>query len=44
VTGSVNLAFENGSVFQQSFDAAVCPVTLDLCERLLGCVSPACVP
>lgn len=45
VTGSVNLAFENGSVFQQPFDAAVCPeLPPNLCDLLLGCFTPVCVP
>ncbi len=46
VTGSVNMTFGNGSVFQQSFDAAVCNVAppLDLCDRLLPCTTFVCVP
>ncbi len=46
VAGSVDLHFEDGSVYQATFDVNVCPVTLDLCALVspLGCVSPTCVP
>jgi hypothetical protein len=44
VTGSVNLSFGNGSVFQQSFDAAVCPVTLDICALFFPCFPQVCLP
>lgn len=44
VTGSVDLTFENGSVFRQSFDATICPVTPSLCSLITGCSPYVCAP
>jgi hypothetical protein len=39
VKGSVALDFEGSQAFDASFDATICPVTVDLCERLMvGCM------
>lgn len=45
VTGSMNLAFDNGEVFSQPFDVAVCTITKDVCD-LFGygaCTDRTCV-
>lgn len=44
VAGSVDATFEDGSVFQGSFDVALCPLSLDLCAVLGPCFGYTCVP
>jgi hypothetical protein len=47
VAGSLDLDFENGTNLSYAFDVAVCPVTIDICDRLAagGCVGQfTCVP
>jgi hypothetical protein len=39
--GSLDLRFKDGTAYQQPFDLAICPVTVDLCG-LVG--SLECVP
>jgi hypothetical protein len=40
VAGSLDLQFKDGTAYQQPFDLAICPVTVDLCSLVgsLGCV------
>jgi hypothetical protein len=44
VAGSLDLRFDDGSVFQHSFDVAVCPLTLDICDLFGPCFDPVCDP
>ena len=44
VTGSMDLHFDNGQVYAQSFDVAVCPVSIDICSLFDFCGSHTCVP
>jgi hypothetical protein len=46
VTGSMSLRFENGQVFEHSFDLPVCPLAIDLCPHLngTGCATYHCAP
>lgn len=37
ITGSINLRFDDGTGFERAVDAAVCPVTFDLCELFQPC-------
>lgn len=50
VTGSLDLEFDDGTVYRQPFDVALCPATVDLCSLVGsgGCVAGfppwECVP
>jgi len=49
VAGSVNFAFGTGSTFSGSYNATVCPQSVDICQLLLllaggSCTTPVCVP
>jgi hypothetical protein len=44
VTGSVDLQFDNGQSYSGTFDAAVCPVSIDICSLFAPCFSHTCVP
>jgi hypothetical protein len=46
ITGSLDVDFENSTNLAHDFDVTLCPVTVDLCDRLsFGCVGQfVCVP
>lgn len=45
VTGTVDFRFDDGTGFRHAVDAAVCPLSVDLCARFeLPCFDYACVP
>ena len=43
VSGSMDVHFDNGQVYRSSFDAPVCPVSIDICSLFDFCGSHACV-
>jgi hypothetical protein len=43
VTGSMDLQFDNGQAYAQAFDAAICPVSIDVCSLFSFCGSHTCV-
>ncbi len=44
VTGTTNMKFDSGEVYEQAFDLSVCTSTVDLCGRFEYCGSHTCVP
>lgn len=44
VTGTMNLGFDNGEVYTQPFDVAICPIEKDVCDLFgFGCTNHVCV-
>ena len=43
VTGSMDLHFDNGQVYTNSFNVPVCPVSIDVCSLFDFCGSHTCV-
>jgi hypothetical protein len=44
VSGSMDVHFDNGQVYKNPFDVAVCPVSIDICSLFSFCGSHTCVP
>jgi hypothetical protein len=43
VSGTMDLRFDDGSVFEHDFDVAVCPISIDLCGLFQPCFDYVCV-
>jgi hypothetical protein len=43
VSGSMDVQFDNGQVYKDSFDATLCPVSIDICSLFEPCFSHVCV-
>jgi hypothetical protein len=43
VTGTMDVHFDNGQVYDSSFDADVCPVSIDICSLFDFCGTHTCV-
>jgi hypothetical protein len=43
VSGSMDVQFDNGQGYKAPFDAAICPVSIDICSLFNLCVSRTCV-
>jgi hypothetical protein len=43
VSGTMDVHFDNGQVYNSSFDVPVCPVSIDICSLFDFCGSHACV-
>ncbi len=44
VSGSMDLQFDNGQIYAQGFNVAVCPVSIDTCSLFDPCALRTCVP
>ncbi len=44
VSGSMDVHFDNGQVYKNAFDVAVCPISIDICSLFDFCGSHTCVP
>ena len=43
VSGSLDVHFDNGQAYAQTFDVSVCPVSIDICSLFSFCPSHSCV-
>ncbi len=44
VGGSMDMRFDNGQAYKGTFNATVCPVSIDICSLFGPCISHTCVP